>query len=372
MPDKYIVTLTPEEHCELVQLSRRGELSARKMKRPQILILADKGHQDETIAEMLSAGVSTVHRTRQKFVEGGLEFALKELPRPGGTKKLDSKAEAFLVATACSEPPAGFSRWTMQLLAERLVELKVVESLSDETVRRSLGKKQLKPWLKEQWCFSSIGADFVWRMEDILDLYAQAYDPDEPVVCFDERPCQLIGETRVPCPPKPGRPERYDYEYERKGTCNVFGFFQPLQSKRHLKVTEHRTSEDFALCMQYLVDVLFPDAQKLHVVLDNLNTHTPAALYKTFKPEEALRILNHIQFHYTPKHGSWLNMVEFEFSALSRQCLNRRIPEIDQLRQEVAAWEHRRNLNKTTVNWLFTVDDARTKLTKLYPQPRLS
>lgn len=209
-------------------------------------------------------------------------------------------------------------------------------------------------------------------MEDILDLYAQPYNPDEPVVCFDERPCQLIGETRVPRPPKPGRPERYDYEYERKGTCNVFGFFQPLTSWRQMRVTQHRKSEDFALCMQYLVDVLFPDAQKLHVVLDNLNTHTPAALYRTFEPDEALRIFNRIQFHYTPKHGSWLNMVEFEFSVLSRQCLNRRIPDSEQLNREVTAWEEKRNLDKATVKWLFSVDDARTKLARLYPQPSLS
>lgn len=143
MPDKYIVTLTPTEHSELVQLTRRGKLSARRMKRAQILMLANQHHGDETIAEMLSAGVSTVHRTRQKFVEGGVDFALNELPRPGGQKKLDSKAEALLVATACSEPPTGCSRWTMQLLAERLVELKVVESLSDETVRRTLEKNSL-------------------------------------------------------------------------------------------------------------------------------------------------------------------------------------------------------------------------------------
>ncbi|MFK8184500.1 MAG: IS630 family transposase [Phormidesmis sp.] len=372
MPEKYRVTLTPEERLELTQLTSRGELSARKMKRAQILILADKGQSDETISEMLSVGLSTIHRTRQKFVEGNVDFALNELPRPGGQRKLDSKAEAFLIATACSEPPSGRARWTMQLLTDRLVELNVVENLSSETVRRTLKKKQLKPWLKEQWCFPTVGADFVWRMEHILDLYAQAYDPDKPVVCFDERPCQLIGETRVPRPPNPGRAERYDYEYERKGTCNLFGFFEPLGRWRHMRPTQHRKSQDFALCMQYLVDVLFPDASEIQVVLDNLNTHTPAALYKTFEPDEALRILNRIQFHYTPKHGSWLNMVECEFSVLSRQCLNRRIPDFEQLSQEVTAWEDKRNLQGATINWLFKVDDARTKLAKLYPQPRLS
>ena len=209
-------------------------------------------------------------------------------------------------------------------------------------------------------------------MEHILDLYAQPYDPDKPVVCFDERPCQLIGETRVPRPPKPGRAARYDYEYERQGTCNVFGFFEPLQGWRYMKPTQHRKSEDFALCMQYLVDVLFPDTSEIQVVLDNLNTHTPAALYKTFAPDEALRILSRIQFHYTPKHGSWLNMVECEFSVLSRQCLNRRIPDFDLLAQEVTAWEDQRNLEGATINWLFKVEDARTKLANLYPTPSLS
>jgi len=172
--------------------------------------------------------------------------------------------------------------------------------------------------------------------------------------------------------PQPGRPERYDYEYERQGTCNLFGFFQPLQNWRHLKATEHRRSEDFALSMQYLVDVLFPEASEVQVVLDNLNTHTPAALYKTFEPHEALRILSRLRFHYTPKHGSWLNMVEFEFSVLSRQCLNRRIPEFDQLSQAVGRWEAQRNATQATVQWLFTVEDACTKLARLYPQPSLS
>lgn len=209
-------------------------------------------------------------------------------------------------------------------------------------------------------------------MENILDLYARPYDRDKPVVCFDERPCQLIGEKQIATSPQPGRPERYDYEYERHGTCNLFGFFQPLQNWRHLKATQQRKSEDFALCMQYLVDVLFPEASEIQVVLDNLSTHTPAALYKTFAPQEALRILSRIRFHYTPKHGSWLNMVEFEFSALSRQCLNRRIPEFEQLSQAVSAWEAERNATQATVKWLFTVDNARTKLSRLYPQPDLS
>lgn len=209
-------------------------------------------------------------------------------------------------------------------------------------------------------------------MEAVLELYSRPYDPQEPVVCFDERPVQLVSETRVPLPPEPGKPERYDYEYKREGTCNLFAFFQPLQGWRQIKVTERRTSEDFALCMQYLVDVLFPEAARIHLVLDNLNTHTPAALYQTFPPQEALRILSKLEFHYTPKHGSWLNMVELEFSVLSRQCLERRIPSITELQQETEAWEQERNQNRATVNWRFSTVDARTRFERLYPTPSLS
>ena len=209
-------------------------------------------------------------------------------------------------------------------------------------------------------------------MEDVLELYSHPYDPQEPVVCFDERNVQLVSETRVPLPAEPGKPQRYDYEYQREGTCNLFAFFQPLQGWRHLKVTPQRTSQDFALCMQYLVDVLFPDVERIHLVLDNLNTHTPTALYQTFLPQEALRILSKLQFHYTPKHGSWLNMVELEFSVLSRQCLNRRIPSVVELQQEIEAWEQQRNQIRATVNWRFSTVDSRLQFKRLYPTPSLS
>lgn len=233
-------------------------------------------------------------------------------------------------------------------------------------------KNEIKPWLTEQWCIPTVGADFVWRMEDVLELYSEPLNPDYPVVCFDERPCQLISETRTPLPMEPDQPQRYDYEYKREGTCNLFAFFQPLMNWRHMRVTQQRTNQDFALCMQYLVDVLFPFATIIRVVLDNLSTHTPAALYQTFDPTEARRILNKLEFHYTPKHGSWLNMVELEFSVLSRQCLDRRIPTIEMLQQQVEAWEINRNQQQATVNWRFNTNNARVKLSSLYPTPYLS
>jgi DDE superfamily endonuclease len=204
-------------------------------------------------------------------------------------------------------------------------------------------------------------------MEDLLELYAEPYDAFYPVVCFDESPYQLVSEARQPLPPAPGRPARYDYEYRREGTCNLFMFFQPLAGWRHVEVTERRTAQDFAHCMKALVDEHFPHAELISVVLDNLNTHTPAALYETFPPAEARRIVRKLAFRYTPKHASWLNMAELEFAVVDGQCLDRRLSTLACVRREVAAWETARNAAKATVQWQFTVAKARTKLRHLYP-----
>jgi hypothetical protein len=205
-------------------------------------------------------------------------------------------------------------------------------------------------------------------MEDVLDLYEEPDDPKRPRVCFDERPCQLLAEVQEPLPMEPGQPARKDYEYRRNGTCNLFVFTEPFQGWRHVEVTEHRKKPDFARCMPQLTDEFFPDAERIRVVLDNLNTHTPAALYETFPPEEARRILRKLEFHYTPKHGSWLNIAEVEISVLSRQCLARRIGDIETMKREVAAWQQPRNQLRKDVDWRFTTPDARMKLKRLYPQ----
>jgi hypothetical protein len=225
----------------------------------------------------------------------------------------------------------------------------------------------LKPWQKEQWCIPKVSSEFVWRMEDVLDLYALPYDPAYPQVCFDERPVQLLDNVIEPLPTRPGYKRRFDYEYHREGTCNLFMMFQPLQGWRHVKVTERRTKLDFAHCMKDLVDIHFPTATCIRVVLDNLNTHTFASLYEAFEPAEARRIARKLEFHFTPKHGSWLNMVEIELSILSRQCLKRRIPDQAILRTEVNAWADYRNAQQATIDWRFSVHDARTKLLSLYP-----
>jgi DDE superfamily endonuclease len=210
-------------------------------------------------------------------------------------------------------------------------------------------------------------AEFVAQMEEVLEIYVSTEDPDYPLVCFDEASKQLVKETRLPQPLEPGKPAREDYEYERNGTANIFMFFAPMTGWRHVEITEQRTQIDYAQQMKWLVDKGFPDAIKIRVVQDNLNTHVKASLYKAFQPEEARRILNRLEFHYTPKHGSWLNMAEIELSVLSRQCLDRRIPDQETLKIEVKAWEEKRNDNSNTVGWRFTTEDARIKLKHLYP-----
>jgi DDE superfamily endonuclease len=205
-------------------------------------------------------------------------------------------------------------------------------------------------------------------MEDVLDLYQQPRDPRRPLVCMDEQCKQLVREVRPPRRSMPGRPTRIDYEYERAGTANVFLFVAPLEHRRHVDVTQRRTAVDWAHQVRRLVDVHYPDAKKIRLVMDNLNTHTVASLYAAFPPDEARRIARKLDIHHTPKHGSWLNIAEIELSALTRQCLRRRIPDLASMRRDVATWEAHRNAAKVGVNWRFTTHDARIKLRTLYPQ----
>jgi len=203
-------------------------------------------------------------------------------------------------------------------------------------------------------------------MEAVLDEYARPYNADEPSICFDERPCQLLADQYAPQLARPGQPARYDYEYVRQGTANVLMMFQPLTGWREAKVTIQRTHREFAECLRDLADIHFPTARVIHLVCDNLNTHSFAALYQTFSPAEAFRLMHRFQFHYTPKHASWLNMVEIELGVLVRQCLNRRLPDLETLTAQVRAWQDRRNAAHATVKWCFTVEAARLKLGSLY------
>ena len=284
---RYRVELSQTERAELTALLRGGKHAARKLKRAQILLAADAGASDDDIATSVGVGGSTVYRTKQRFVLGNLEAALSEAPRPGASRKLSGKNEALLVATACSRPPQGRARWTLELLAGELVRLTEHASLSRETVRRRLAENDLKPWRKDMWCVPQVDGEYVARMEDVLDLYAEAPDPRRPVVCFDESPTQLIGEVRQPIPAEPGQLERYDCEYKRNGTANLFIFLDAHRPWRKVKVTDRRAAEDFAACMRELTDVHFPEAERIRLVLDNLSTHFPGSLYQAFPPRSA-------------------------------------------------------------------------------------
>ena len=365
---RYRVELSQTERSALTSLLSGGKHPARKLKRAQILLAADAGAGDEEIAALVVVGGSTVYRTKRRFVEGNLERALVEAPRRGADRKLTGREEALLVATACSAPPSGRARWTLELLSQALVKLTEHDSLSRETVRRRLAENDLKPWRKDMWCIPKVDAEYVARMEDVLDLYAEAPDPKRPVVCFDESPTQLIGEVRQPIPAKPGRLERFDCEYRRNGTVNLFVFLDAHRPWRKVKVTDRRATTDFAACMRDLSDIHFPEAEQIRVVLDNLSTHTAAALYRTFPPAEARRILRRLEFHYTPKHASWLNMVEIEIGVLKSQCLSRRIDEREKLVSEIAVWERQRNQSGARIKWMFTTEKARAKMSRAYPK----
>ena len=281
---------------------------------------------------------------------------------------MSGEEEALLVAIACSAPPQGSARWTLELLAGEMVRRTEHDALSGETVRRRLAEQQLKPWQRKMWCIPKVDAEYVARMEDVLALYTTPCASRHPVVCFDETPVQLLGETRVPVPARPGQVARFDYEYRRQGTANLFVFLDAHRAWRHVEVTSRRTSADFARQMHALAFEHYPEAEKIRVVLDNLSTHKAAALYETFEPKLARAVLERLEFHYVPKHASWLNMAEIEIGVLVRQCLDRRIPDRETLAREIAAWQHRRNDAGARVQWMFGIEQAREKLAKVYPQ----
>jgi hypothetical protein len=229
-------------------------------------------------------------------------------------------------------------------------------------------KNELKPWLREQWCIPpEASAEFVCAMEDVLEVYHRPFDEKRPQVCVDEASKQLVGEVVQPIPAQPGQPERFDYEYVRNGTANLFMISEPLAGWRHVMVTDRRTAKDFAEVLRWLAEDVYKEADRIVLVMDNLNTHKLASLYEAFEPERARRLAGRFEVHHTPKHGSWLNVAEIELSVLSRQCLDRRIESTEELLKELEPWSEGRNDRGVGVNWRFTTADARIKLKRLYP-----
>jgi len=371
---KYIVELTAAQRKELSHIIATGKASARELTHARILLKADQGPEgpnwsDSRIQEALEISASTVARVRRQCAERGVQEAI--LPAKASAmrrRRLDGSQEAYLIAMVCGTPPDGLARWTLRVLAEQLVELGYVETISHETVRQVLLANELKPWIKKQWCIPTApDAEFVYHMEDVLSVYTRPYDPKRPQVCMDEINTQLLSDTRDPLSMEPGKPLREDYEYEREGVCNVFLACEPLTGKRFTMVAAHRTKHEWAQFIHRLADEHYPDADKLVLVMDNLNTHTLASLYEVFPVAEARRLCQRFEVHYTPKHASWLNMAEIELSVLDRQCLSQRLPSLEMASQQVAAWTTRRNQASVTINWRFTAEDASIKLKHLYP-----
>lgn len=342
-------------------------------------MLADQGPEgpawiDEDVAEAVDVSVPTVENIRKRMVSEGLEAAVnrkKQVRASRRARLLDGRQEAKLVALCCSAPPKGRSRWMdasrLGGLADQIVALEIVDSISissGPSDRRS--KKRSEAVVRRGgWSIPPhANVPFVCAMENILEVYHQPYDPKRPRVCMDETNKQLVKETRLSIEAEPGQPERFDYEYQRNGTANIFMFCEPLRGWRHVNVTDRPTKIDFAHQIKELLEVHYPDATCVRLVMDNLNTHSPSSLYEAFEPAEAPMLMERFEIIHTPtKHGSRLNIAEIQLNVLGRQCLkNRRVPDQPSLGREIAAWESSGNANETPVDWQFTTDDARIKL----------
>ena len=385
------VMLSAEERSTLKAITHKGACqSAKTIMHANILLLTDASIGDKKrpvreIAELFDISPTTVNQVRKLYSEGGINAALTRKTRlsPPHISKITGDFEAQLIATATGPVPKGRAKWTLRLLAEYCTEKQYIVSISHNSVGELLNTNEVKPHLSEYWCTpKERDAAFVLHMEDVLGIYKRPYNPQVPVICMDEKPVQLLDEIRerVCATPlltdpdtgltKPGRVERIDSEYVRCGTACIFMFTEPLAGWRHTVALKSRKKEDFALLMRKVSEHYYPGAEKIILVADNLNTHNKATFYEAFDPAYAYGLAQKFDFHYTPKHGSWLNIAEVELSSLAKQCLgNQRIKSVDELNEILQAWESDRNLRQSGVNWQFTAEDARVKLKRLYPTP---
>ena len=367
---KYLVRLSSEDRGLQQSVVSKGTQAARTIRRAQVLLALDNPrHKKETLSKVLHVSNRTIDSIAKGYQSDGISCIYrKKRSTPPVEGKITGDVEAHLIALACHNPPEGYCRWTLRLLAEKMVQMAYIDSISHTTVGAVLRKNCLKPHLVKEWCIpKEQSAEFAACMEDVLEVYSRPYNADYPVVCMDEKPLQLLAEARKGHRKSNGT-QIQDSEYIRKGTCSIFLFTEPLAGYRHAKALEHRTKVDWARQMKWLADEVYPDAKKIIMVCDNLNTHDKSSFYEAFPPAEALRLSRRFEFHYTPKHGSWLDMAEIELSSLARQCLGkRRIESLEDLNSELEKWHCDRNSRQKGVDWQFTTDDARIKLKHLYP-----
>lgn len=340
---------------------------------------------DIEISEIFGISKTTVNNIRKEYATSGIEAVLERKTRISAPvlSKITGEFEAQVIATALSPAPNGYARWTLRLLAEHCMERKYIISISHSAIGEMLNTNEVKPHMSEYWCVPKENdAHFVAHMENILNIYQIPYNQHVPVICMDEKPIQLLDEIRERITAKPlictpnseilhhGTAEKIDYKYERCGTACIFVFCEPLAGWRFVRALETCKKGDFALLMREISDVYFPNIEKIIIVADNLNTHNVSSFYEAFEPKTAFRLARKFEFHYTPKHGSWLNIAESELGSLAVQALgNRRINSLGLLNEILTAWQSDRNSRQKGVNWHFTAENARIKLKRLYPKP---
>jgi len=388
--EEFLITLTEKETQTLLDITHKGKgHSALEIMHANILLSSDRNNPrkktDREIAEQFSVSKTTVNSVRRTYAIGGLDSALHRKTRVTGPtlSKITGDFEAHVIAAAVSPPPEGRARWTLRLLAEHCLEKQYIVSISHSAIGEMLNSNQVKPHLGEYWCIPKENdANFVANMEDVLAIYEKPLDPMIPVCCMDEKPIQFLAEARERISAKPlridpdteivhpGYCEKTDAEYVRCGHGSIFIFTEPLSGWRHAVARDTRKKEDFAFLMKELYDRRYHNMEKVILVADNLNTHTKAAFYKAYPPSTAREMAQKFEFHYTPNHGSWLNIAECELSVIARECLgNRRIENVTRLNDELRYWEIARNARQSGVKWHFTNEDARVKLKRLYPEP---
>ena len=367
------MNLQPDERRTICTFAKRTK-SSRALMRCRIILQADEHKQKvqsyRAIASACQCSVATVIATLKSFCTDGFTASIQSARNANSNTanlKVTGDVEARIIAKACSPAPEGRSRWTLTLLQEEM--MMVLETpVSRSTIGRVLQKNDLRPHLSEYWCIPpGEDAEFVAAMEDILDVYQQPYSETHPLWCMDEKPYQILDEAREPLPMRPGDVTKIDAEYVRNGTVSIFCFIQPHTGRIVHAVEPTRTAVDWAEKVKFLVDEVNPEAEKITLVMDNLNTHSVASLYKAFEPAEARRIARKIEIHYTPKHGSWLDIAEIGINIMTRQCLNRRIPSIEKLKQELKKWNDAYDKDPTAINWQFKTETSRIKLRNLYP-----
>lgn len=357
MNKMYHVSLTETQAILLQDLTKKKELSTNKKLRIEALRLLGHGLKDNQVAIAIGRSIPTIERVRKTFVLDGFDAVILHKKPRGRPLKLGAAGQELMIKFAQEEPPSGYARWTSKLLQKKLIHEGIVTSISVSTICRYLRVRRIKLHRKKIWCISKIDEKFVERAKVVIETYNRPYNKDNPVVCFDEKSYELKSDVRKPLPVSPGKPRREDNEWKRHGTVNIFMCCEPLRGSRYVKVTKRRTKKDFAKCMKTLVDKVYKHAEKITVVLDNLNTHTKKALTDSYGKDEGERIFKKLEFVKTPVHGSWLNMAEIELSALSTQSLARRIPSKAMLRREIRSWSRDRNTAKTPIKWTYSVEE---------------